>query len=136
MVQTRKPKKENLIQRLNRSMAAIEINQGDIVKVKNNTTHFNKIVIDDFGSYTISISLKKDYHLMYLGIEKIGPFIWAGQAKRPLQSILSASNKEVFAFKFLYEEQYIYLIIPSVNQYYTIFSSILGRLGGVTNFGK
>jgi hypothetical protein len=136
MPQIKKPKKENLIQRLNRSMAAIEINHGDIVRIKNDTSHFNKIVIDDFGSYTVAISLKKDYHLMYLGIEKIGPFIWVGLAKRPLQSILSVSNKEVFAFKFLYEDCYIYLLIPSVNQYFNIFSSILSRLGGVTKFGK
>lgn len=136
MSQINKPKKENLIQRLNRSMSAIEINHGDIVKTKKSTADFNKIVIDDFGSYTVTVFLKKDYHLMYLGIEKIGPFIWVGQSKRPLQSILSVSNKEVFAFKFLYEDCYVYLTIPSANQYYNIFSSILSRLGGVTKFGK
>jgi len=144
-MKTREEKSENLIQRLNRSMKAIEVVAGVIVKVRKihfgkteliYNLNFKEIITDEFGEYIVKTEVKEEDYLLYLGIEKVGPFNWTGRAKRPKQSLLTAWNQEIFAFKFLQNDNYVYLLISKPHDYYQVFIRNVERVGGVTSFGK
>lgn len=145
-MKTIEKKSENLVQRLNRSMEAIEIVAGVMVKVRKVSfgmeekytinTSFKTVFFDSHGSYAETSGVKENEYLLYLGIEKVGPFNWIGRSVRPSQKLLTPWNQEILAFKFLYGEQYVYLLIKHPHDYYNVFIKNLQRIGGIVSFGK
>lgn len=145
-MKTSEKKSENLVQRLNRSMEAIEIVPGTMIKVRKishgleekfaTNTAFKTVFIDKYGSHAETSGVRENEYLLYLGIEKIGPFNWVGRDKRPNQRLLMAWNQEILAFKFLYAEEYVYLLINHPHDYYNVFIKNVQRIGGIVSFGK
>jgi hypothetical protein len=140
--------KETLLMRLNRSMAAIEIVPGVMVEVKkeNLTTSgprgflqsFVKVQTDEDGDFLTVVEIKEGTFLLYLGVENLGPVgpysYGNGSFARTKQVIL---GEQIFlAFKFLYEDYFVYLLILETHDYFNIFNKRLRRMGGITNFGK